>query len=152
MKWEGNDIKGGKYIKDERGNIRFEEGEIKERWRRYYDELTNGNNPYELSEGESKTEGPIEKIEEIEIRKAIKDVKSGKATGPSGFSNDMLKAAGEVGVEAMTEICQKILEQEEILEEWCNSFTIPIYKDKGDALRCENYRGRRLIEHGMKAR
>ena len=150
MKREGKDIEGGKYIKDERGNIRFEEGEIKERWRRYYDELTNGNNPYELSEGESKTEGPIEKIEEIEIRKAIKDVKSGKATGPSGFSNDMLKAAGEVGVEAMTEICQKILEQEEIPEEWCHSFTIPTYKDKGDALMCENYRGIRYIEHGMK--
>ncbi len=30
------------------------------------------------------------------------------------------------------------------------SYTIPIYKGKGDALLCGKYRGVRLLEHGMK--
>ncbi len=34
--------------------------------------------------------------------------------------------------------------------EWETSYTIPIYKEKGDALLCGKYRGVRLLEHGMK--
>jgi len=34
--------------------------------------------------------------------------------------------------------------------EWGNSYTIPVFKGKGDALLCGKYRGVRLLEHGMK--
>ncbi len=34
--------------------------------------------------------------------------------------------------------------------EWGSSYTIPIYKGKGDVLLCGKYRGVRLLEHGMK--
>ena len=30
------------------------------------------------------------------------------------------------------------------------SFTVPIYEGKGDALKCEKYRGIRLLEHRFK--
>ncbi len=33
---------------------------------------------------------------------------------------------------------------------WGSSYTIPIYKGKGDALVCGKNRGVRLLEHGMK--
>jgi len=34
--------------------------------------------------------------------------------------------------------------------EWGNSYTIPVFKGKGDAMLCGKYRGGRLLEHGMK--
>ncbi len=33
---------------------------------------------------------------------------------------------------------------------WGSSYTIPIYKGKGDALLCGKYREVRLLGHGMK--
>ena len=35
-------------------------------------------------------------------------------------------------------------------EEWKNSVTLPICKGKGDALDYRNYKGIKLLEHGMK--
>ena len=44
----------------------------------------------------------------------------------------------------------KLLEGEDIPEDWRSSTTIPIFKGKGDAMECSKYRGIRLLEHGMK--
>ena len=35
-------------------------------------------------------------------------------------------------------------------EEWKKSEIVPIYTQKGDPLECENFRGFKLLEHGMK--
>ena len=35
-------------------------------------------------------------------------------------------------------------------EEWKKSEIVPIYKQKGDPLECGNFRGIKLLEHGMK--
>ena len=35
-------------------------------------------------------------------------------------------------------------------EQWGESFTIMIYKQKGDTLMCEKYTGVRLMDHSMK--
>ena len=35
-------------------------------------------------------------------------------------------------------------------EDWKLSEIAPIYKQKGDPLECGNYRGIKLLEHGMK--
>ena len=38
------------------------------------------------------------------IRKALGKIKCGKAAGLSGINSEMLKAAGEVGIELLTEL------------------------------------------------
>lgn len=68
--------------------------------------------------------------------------------GPTGVSIDLLKCAG--GKE-WSEL-QKIEDTESILEDWRDSFTIPLYKGKRDALQCCKHRWLRLMEHGIKAR
>ena len=43
-------------------------------------------------------EGPVEKVARNEIVEAIQSVKSGKATGTSGISVEVIVASGEIGV------------------------------------------------------
>ena len=142
-------VAGGIYIKDENENILVEGQDIRERWRKYFEELLNEENPYQVDE-EEKVEGPVEDISEEEIKRALKKMKKGKAPGPSGMTSDILKEVGEIGTEEVAKVFRNIQEREEMPEEWADSFTIPIYKGKGDALSCGKYRGVRLLEHGMK--
>ena len=103
-----------------------------------------------LLETIDKVEGPISEVTEAEVVQALSVMKSGKAAGPSEVTTEMLKLAGESGLEQLTEVFQKIMESEEYPCEWAQSLTIPLYKGKGDALSCGQYRGLRLLEHGMK--
>ena len=50
-------------------------------------------------------EGPVEKVAHNEIVEAIQSMKSGKATGTSEVSVEMIVASGEVGVKVMMELC-----------------------------------------------
>ena len=50
----------------------------------------------------------------------------------------------------MHEILKRVLEEEQMLAEWKKSVIVPIYKQKGDPLECGNFRGIKLLEHGMK--
>ena len=149
MRKEKKDVVGGIYVKDENGSIKVDEQDVKERWRKYFENLLNEENPYEL-EGVGMVEGPVEEVREEEVRNAVKKMKNGKAPGPSGFTVDMVKAAGENGVKEITRALRKVQRDGEMPREWGESFTVPIYKGKGDALSCNKYRGVRLLEHGMK--
>ena len=149
MKKERKDIVGAKYIKDENGTLKVKEEEVMERWRRYFSSLLNETNAYQLEE-EQKIEGPIWGITESMIEKALKNMKADKAPGPSGITSDLLKAAGATGVKGLFQVCETIEEQDEVPVNWGGSFTIPVYKGKGDVLMVDKHRGVRLLEHDMK--
>ena len=53
-------------------------------------------------------------------------------------------------IKFLTRLFNKILMGERMPEEWRRSVLIPIYKNKGDAQCCGNYRGIKLISHTMK--
>ena len=57
---------------------------------------------------------------------------------------------GEMGIQVLTRMLNKLLVGETIPEEWRRSVLIPIYKNKGDAQCCGNYRGIKLMSHTMK--
>ena len=57
---------------------------------------------------------------------------------------------GEMGIQFLTRMVNKLLVGETIPEEWRRSVLIPIYKNKGDAQCCGNYRGIKLMSHTMK--
>ncbi len=151
-KWskeERKDVIGARYVKDEHGNIKVEEADIMQRWKRYFSELLNEENQYEL-EDHITVEGPILGVTEKEMEEPLQMMKRGKAPGPSGVTTDLLKYAGETGVRELKKVFELIETEERSPTVWGSSYAIPIYKGKGDALLCGKYRGVRLLEHGMK--
>lgn len=148
MKRERGDVVGAMFVKDG-GNIMVEKEMILERWSKYFNELLYEENEYTINETE-KVEGPQEKITEEEVKEALKEMKNGRAAGPSGLTVDLIKAEGKEGVVELTRVLNNVLKKGEIPEDWKGSYTIPIFNGKGDALKCGNYRGIRLLEHGMK--
>ena len=60
---------------------------------------------------------------------------------------------GEMGIEFLTGLFNKLLVGERMPEEWRRSVLISIYKNKGDAQCCSSYRGLqsiKLMSHTMK--
>ena len=52
----------------------------------------------------------MEKAARNKVVKAMQKMKSGKATGPSEVSVEMIVASGEIGVKMMMELCQRVLD------------------------------------------
>ena len=50
----------------------------------------------------------------------------------------------------MTEICNAILKEGKVPEDWERSWIVSVYKGKGDALECGSYRGIKLLDQVMK--
>ena len=95
-------------------------------------------------------EEPVEKVARNKIVEAIQSMKSRKATGPSEVSVQMIVASGEIGVKVMMELCQSVLDDRGMPDEWKTSVIVPIFKGKGDVISCRSYRGVKLLEHIMK--
>ena len=100
--------------------------------------------------GTDLVEGPVEKVVRNEIVEAIQSMKSGKATGTSEVSVEMIVASGKIGVKVMMELCQRVLDGRGMPDEWKTSVIVPIFKGKGDVMSCGSYRGVKLLEHAMK--
>ena len=56
----------------------------------------------------------------------------------------------KIGENFLTRLFNRLLMSERMPEEWRRSVLIPIYKNKGDAQCCGNYRGIKLMSHTMK--
>ena len=95
-------------------------------------------------------EGPVEKVAWNEIVEAIQSMKSGKATGPSEVSVEVIVASGEIWVKVMMEPCQRVLDDRGMSDEWKTSVIVPIFKGKDEVMSCTSYKGVKLLEHAMK--
>ena len=63
-------------------------------------------------------------------------MKQGKSGGPTGVVLEMLKAASETGTMWMTDVCNAVVRDGKIPEDWSRSWMVNVYKGKGDALTC----------------
>ena len=85
-----------------------------------------------------------------EVEGSLKSAKTGKAPGIDGISIDIIKAAGEAGVELLWRVCRAVWKDEIAPMEWRQSITIPIWKRKGDRRECSQYRGISLLSQSSK--
>jgi hypothetical protein len=150
-------VVGGGCLRDEKGKIVTDGEKIKEMWRSHFEKVANEEFEWDRDslsrDCPGGTDGTLEEIEEIsdkEVREAMKKMKCGKAPGPSGVGAELLIAAGEVGITWMVDLCNAILREGKMPEDWSKSWLVSIYKGKGDAMECGSYRGIKLLEHAMK--
>ena len=103
----------------------------------------------ELSD-ESPVEGLPIPITIDMVKKAISQMKAGKAPGPSGIVVEMIRTAGDMGASMIRDLAAAIIRDGEVPFDWEQSFNVCLYKGKGDALERGNYRGLKLTEQVMK--
>jgi len=62
----------------------------------------------------------------------------------------MIQATGYIGTQWILDLCNGIVKEGCIPEDWKSRVVLPVYKGKGDPLECGSYRGIILLEHVMK--
>ena len=139
-----------KHMKDCNGIVLHDDDQIKKRWKVYFDNLLNEENPRILIDEGTPTERGTEGINRVEVGQALKIMKKNKAVGPDNIPIEVWQCLGEPGIDIVWDLMKKIYEQEKMPSKWRKSAIIPIYKEKGDIQECSNYRGIKLLSHTMK--
>ncbi|XP_071740778.1 uncharacterized protein [Rutidosis leptorrhynchoides] len=73
-----------------------------------------------------------------------------KAVGPDQIPIEAWRCLGDDGVRWLTNLFNTMFRSAKMPMEWRLSEVIPIYKNKGDAQICSNYRGIKLLSRTMK--
>ena len=113
--------------------------EVLEAWRVHCDNISNEEFVWskDSKEGVWAVSGPCEKLTYEEVNKAVLKMKSNKASGPTGVVADhMIKAAGVSGTAWATDVCNAVVKEGRIPDDWSKSWMMNVYKGKGDALEC----------------
>ena len=143
-----------KCIKDDMDQLLVKEDEIRLRWQEYFDRLYNGDNEnttFQLDDSFDDTNRRfVRRIQESEVKEALKRMKGGKATGPDGIPVEVWRCLGDIAIVWLTKLFNCIFRSNKMPEEWRRSILVPIYKNKGDIQSCTNYRGIKLMSHTMK--
>lgn len=136
-------------VKDDSGHTLTDKADIIERWRLYCENLMapeEDPHPTNTMEEREFTE-PI--ILRSEVESATRKLSYHKAAGSDGVVAEMLRAAGETGIDVMQHICNKIWISGEWPDDWTEAIYVPLHK-KGDREVCGNYRTISLINHASK--
>ena len=88
-------------------------------------------------------------ILESEVPWALGQLANGKAPGVDNIPIELLKAAGEGGIQVLTGICQRLWATKTWPNEWKRSVYVIIPK-KGNSRECANNRTIALIPHASK--
>jgi len=65
------------------------------------------------------------------VRAVLKKMKRHKAPGFSGLVAEMIQATGDIGTQWILDLCNEIVKEGSIPEDWKSSVVLPIYKGKG---------------------
>ena len=149
MKKEWKNVEGKKCLRGRDGQLGFIEEDSMKLWKEHMQKIMNGENKWDHMEETDIVEGPVEKVACNEIVEAMQKMKSGKATGLSEVSVEMIVASGKIGVKEMMELCH-VLDGRGMPDECKTSVTVLIFKGKGDVMSCGSYRGVKLLEHAIR--
>ena len=116
---------------------------IKDSWKEYMEKLMNEENEWDHKISVEVKEGLADCIRMDEVRAVPKKMK--RIIG-AGSRND----TSHRGTQWILDLCNGIVKEGSIPEDWKSSVLLPLYKGKGDPMECGSYRGIKLLEHAMK--
>ena len=90
-------------------------------------------------------EGPPIPVTIDLVKKAISQMKAGKAPGPSGIMVEIMRAAGDMGASVIRDLVAAVIHDGKMPSDWEQSFIA-----MGDALERGNYRDLKLTEQVIK--
>ena len=137
-------------MKNDAGEMSMSEDSKQKAWLEHYQRLLNVEfnwDPDHLSY-QPQVEGPPIPITTDMVKKAISQMKAGKAPGPSGIVVEMIRAAGDMGASMIRDLA--IIHDGKVPTDWEQSFIVCLYKGKEDALERGNYGSLKLTEQVMK--
>ena len=94
-------------------------------------------------------QGPIPSVNDTEIKKELSKMGINKACGLDDLPIEAIMMVEELKPELLNYILQRIMANG-IPDSWKKSKLIPIFKNKGDILEFNNYKGINLMSHFMK--
>ena len=83
------------------------------------------------------------------VAAASKGITTGKAAGPTGVVNDIMKVSGCFGTRWMTDLINNIVKEGCFPDDWRKFVLTPVYKGKGVPLMYGSYITMRLLEKLM---
>ena len=146
---ERQDITGSNCLKGVSGKVIVDEKGIKDSWKEYMEKLMYEENEWDHGISAEGREGPADCVSIGEVAAALKKMKRHKPTGLSGLTAEMIQATEGIGTQWLLDLCNGIVKEGCIPEDWKSSVILPIYKGKGDPMEFRSYRGIKLLEHAM---
>ena len=138
-------------IKNEHSNVTVNSEAVLKKWKEYFEKLMNEENNREPTTEEAEVVNEeVNCVSREEVKNALRRMKKSKAVGPDELPVEVWKCMREMGIKFLTRLFKRLLMGERMPEQWRRSVLIPIYKNKGDAQCCGNYRGIKLMSHTMK--
>ena len=140
MKDDNKDTIGKKCVKDQDGNMVFDDNLQAKAWRTDCSNLLNVEFQWNHDDlNEPAVHNPPIFISEEMTYQVISQMKKGKATGPSGVVLEMILASQGHILLDLTKLANNIVAKGKIPEDWNLSHIINCFKGKGDPLIMGNY-------------
>jgi hypothetical protein len=136
--WERKtrDIIQVKSIKGVTERLLTKDEDIKNMWREYFDKLFNeysGSSSIELDiSSDDLNRQFVRRIQEYEVKDALKRMKGRKAMGSDGISIEVWRTLWDVTIVWLTKLFNLIFWSNKMPDEWRQSILVPIFKNKGD--------------------
>jgi len=112
--------------------------------------LINEENEWDHGISAEVKEGPADCIRIRDVAAALRKMKRHKAPGLSGLTAEMVQATEGIGTQWLLDLCNGVVREGHIPEDWKSIVILPIYKGEGDRMECGSCRGIKLLEHAMK--
>ncbi|XP_055997139.1 uncharacterized protein LOC130047042 [Ostrea edulis] len=117
------------------------------RWAEHFKELLNRPPPDitpDINKAKDELKVNLHPPSKIEIKQAIKKIKSAKSSGPDNIPPEALKANPDLTANILHKIFNSVWKDEEMPQNWNSGHLIKLPK-KGNLKECKNYRGIALL-------
>lgn len=135
-------------IKETNGDVITDQQRRVDRWAEHFRDLLN-RPPPQNNRPQSHPDVPLNiavgEPSAVEVKQAVKQIRSGSAAGEDGIPPELWKYGGPQLLRRLTVLLQRIWNDEVIPDDFYLSIILPLYK-KGDKAVCSNHRGISLLD------